>query len=80
MYMEPEKFTAEDFTECRRLWLAGKCPCCGAELDSWINSNHETIQPEAIAEGVMMCGRCIGNEHHIRPEGFLEMLLKSLLP
>ncbi len=46
-----------------RRWAAGLCPCCGAELDWW-----RDIEPQAIGEGVMVCGRCVDNEHGIRPE------------
>lgn len=57
----------------RDYWLAGLCPCCGADLDWWMT------QPESIAEGVMMCGRCIENDHHQRPPEFLPLLLKALV-
>lgn len=59
----------------RRAWLMGRCPCCGSELDEWLGT-----QPKAVAEGVAFCGRCIRNEHHLTPEGFLELLLEALLP
>lgn len=42
-----------------RRWAAGRCPCCGGELEEWIDGT----KPEAVAEGVRFCGRCIANEH-----------------
>lgn len=66
-------FKTQDFSTCRRNWLAGLCPCCGFDL-----KNDE--EAEAVAEGVKFCGRCIRGKHHIEPEGFLEILLRSLVP
>lgn len=57
----------------RELALAGLCPCCGMEPD-WYD--HD---PLAIAEGVLMCGRCVVNEHHLRPPSFLGRLLHAVL-
>jgi hypothetical protein len=66
-------FLRSDFAACRGSWLAGRCPCCSADLDWWGRD------PEPIAEGVMICGRCAENEHHADPE-FIQMMLTSLLP
>ena len=41
-----------------RRWARGDCPCCGAALDWWPD-----VAPEAIGEGVMICGRCVENDH-----------------
>jgi hypothetical protein len=40
-------------------WVAGRCPCCGAGLEEWIDGT----KPQAVAEGVIFCGRCMANEH-----------------
>jgi hypothetical protein len=55
-------------------WLRGDCLCCGADLDWWPDTD-----PEPVAEGVMMCGRCIANEHHLRPPEVLASLLAALV-
>ena len=68
-----------DFKGCRRLWLAGLCPCCGGDLDDW-EWEGVVHEPQAVAEGVMFCGRCIANEHHTDPPQVLPLLLESLLP
>jgi hypothetical protein len=65
----------EGFTGSRERWLAGLCPCCGAEMNWW-----PSTEPQTVADGVVMCGRCIENEHHLRPPGFLPLLLAALLP
>lgn len=52
---------------CRAYWEAGRCPCCGAGLDPWEWAGVEH-QAAAVAEGVMFCGRCIGNQHTEPPE------------
>ena len=67
-----------DLSYCRAYYLRGDCPCCGSPLVSWPGSDRE-YEPEAVAEGVMMCGRCIGS-HHYEPPGFLADLLRSLTP
>lgn len=36
------------------------------------------VQPEAIGEGVTLCGRCIGNNHHTDPPGFGDLLLTAI--
>jgi hypothetical protein len=66
--------------DCRRYWLAGRCPCCGSELCEWPAPDGSLVAPETVAEGVVMCGRCIGNHHHEKPGEFLPLLLESLLP
>ncbi len=67
-----------DFDDCRSRWLAGLCPCCGASICEW-EWDDVVWEPAAIAEGVQLCGRCIGNEHDVTP-GFTELLLASLVP
>ena len=47
----------------RDAYLAGKCPCCGSSLIEWNDNNRNTYCPAPIAEGVMICGRCVGNRH-----------------
>lgn len=67
----------EDANHTRRYYQAGMCPCCGSDLTSWPSPSGEYIEPQAIAEGVMLCGRCIGNEHQETP-GFVEWILQSI--
>lgn len=64
-----------DFADCRSRWLAGECPCCGGE----ICEHYDGTQPEPLGEGVMICGRCIANEHMADPE-FCGAMLGALLP
>lgn len=62
-----------------RLWAAGRCPCCQGDLSDWCHpSTWEITDPEPVAEGVILCGRCIANEHHLAPLGFLEALLEAI--
>jgi hypothetical protein len=61
------------------LWLAGRCPCCGSDLVEW-EWNGVVHEPQVVAEDVMFCGRCIGNDHHVDPPDVLPSLLESLLP
>jgi hypothetical protein len=61
----------------RRAWEDGKCPCCTGDLIPWPGPDGVEHEPEAIAEGVMMCGRCMGNEHYIEAA---EFILSSLIP
>ena len=69
---------AEWLKDCRRLWQAGLCLCCGGELCGW-KWNGIVHEPTAIAEGVMMCGRCIGNNHQ-EVDGLLTGMLRALVP
>lgn len=72
------KWTMTDgliFEDCRRAWQAGRCPCCGGHLIDWFE-----VQPGAVAEGVMFCGRCIAMHHHDDPPEFLPRMLAALLP
>jgi hypothetical protein len=64
----------EDFADARARWLAGLCPCCGGE----VCEHHDGTEPAPIAEGVMICGRCIANYHLAQPD-FVETMLASLL-
>ena len=68
-----------DFEDARPRWLAGLCPCCGSDICEW-EWNDVTTEPEAIAEGVMICGRCIANDHLNAADGFTQALLASLVP
>jgi hypothetical protein len=69
-----------DFEDVRSRWLAGLCPCCGSEICGWDHTyRDESYEPEPIAEGVMICGRCVGNEHVVDPE-FRDAMLAALLP
>ena len=48
-------------------------------MDDWTHPHtDEVTDPEPVAEGVTLCGRCIANEHHLAPPGFLEALLESI--
>lgn len=70
----------EDFRDARARWLRGLCPCCGAPPDEWEHyRTGEVTEPKAIAEDVVICGRCIANDH-LEPDGFVEFLLASLIP
>lgn len=67
----PLVLSPKEFESCRRYWASGLCPCCGSGLNDWDE------EPEAVAEGVMMCGRCIKNEHYNPPQ-FLKMMLEAI--
>lgn len=69
-----------DYAGCRAYWKAGRCPCCGGKLVPWPGPDGTEHQPEAVAEGVMFCGRCIGNRHHSDEStpGFLRMMLTAI--
>jgi len=48
-------------------------------MDDWTHpGTGEVTGPEPVAEGVSLCGRCIANEHHRNPEGFLEPFLETI--
>lgn len=57
---------ARDALYTWRLWRGGLCPCCGDDLVLW-EWDGTVYEPEAVAEEVILCGRCIGNEHY-RPD------------
>lgn len=59
-------------------WAAGRCPCCGMALDEWWWKG-EVTQPVAIGEGVIMCGRCIANEHGRESADFIPTLLLCIV-
>lgn len=71
-------FDPREFEGSRARWLRGLCPCCGGRLCEW-EWRGEVHEPAPIGEGVMLCGRCIGNEHHLTPE-FVPLMLASLVP
>jgi hypothetical protein len=64
------------FDGARSRWLAGLCPCCGSEVCEYY---YDGTMPEAIGEGVMICGQCIANRHVIDPE-FRAAMLAAILP
>lgn len=71
---------SRDFAGARARWLAARCPCCGGEICGWDHPyRDEAFEPEAIGEDVMLCGRCIGNEHAADPE-FRDAMLAAILP
>lgn len=45
--------------ETYQRWAAGLCPCCAGDVCEY----YDATQPQAIGEGVMVCGRCVANEH-----------------
>jgi hypothetical protein len=47
----------------RELWLKGLCPCCAGSMIKWEHQDGTVYEPEFVADMVMLCGRCIGNEH-----------------
>jgi hypothetical protein len=65
----------EDFADARPRWLAGLCPCCGAPADE---PGTDGTAAEAVAEGVIMCGRCTAGQH--LAGGLLRIMLAALLP
>jgi len=72
----PMKIDPEDFKGTYSRWVSGKCPCCGSDL-----GEDEGTCPQTIAEGVVLCGRCIRQEHHLTAgvvEGILLALVKKL--
>jgi hypothetical protein len=60
--------------ETYRRWSDGWCPCCAGDIDEWIDGT----QPQAIGEGVMLCGRCIANEHHLEPPALVMAILEAI--
>jgi len=64
--------------DAARLYHAGRCPCCGSKLYEWTDSRDVTYQPAQIGEGVLLCGRCIGNEHHETQE-VVEFILRDII-
>lgn len=74
-----EGFPVDDlYAGCRAAWRAGRCPCCSGVLEDW-TWGEVTHQPAAVAEGVVFCGRCIGQRHHLDLPLFLPQLLKALV-
>ena len=61
----------------RDLWAAGRCPCCGC----FPAASEGTYggQPKAIGEGVIMCGRCIENEHGRESDQFIPTMLRCIV-
>lgn len=71
--MNPRGLTDDAlYRSCRPCWFAGKCLCCGGGLHDWDE------EPRAVAEGVLMCGRCFVNKHYEPPE-ILAAMLKALV-
>jgi hypothetical protein len=73
-----DRYEAGWYDDTRARWLAGRCPCCAAELTEWEWLGVVT-EPAAVAEGVTLCGRCIGQGHEGPPDALL-LLLAALLP
>lgn len=71
-------FSEEAAETVRRYYQAGRCPCCGSGLYEWRNNKGDVFYPEAIGEEVLLCGRCIANEHQIRPPEVVQWILQSL--
>jgi hypothetical protein len=57
-----------------RSWVAGRCPCCGGPLKTSANGVHCL----ALAELVVMCGRCVENEHGRECVRFVPVLLECI--
>lgn len=68
--------TVRYFSDSYARWADGKCPCCASEICDW-EWDGQVYEPQAIGEGVMMCGRCIGNNHH-EETGFIPMMLEAI--
>lgn len=60
--------------ETYRRWAAGCCPCCGGELDHDVDGQA----PAPIGEGVMICGRCVANDH-MQPPGLVAAILAAIV-
>lgn len=45
--------------ETWKRWKAGLCPCCGETIDEYVDGT----KPQAIGEGVTVCGRCVAMDH-----------------
>ena len=54
-------------------WRAGLCPCCGMA----VIEHCDGTMPQALGEGVLICGRCVANEH--MRDGFGDLILASLV-
>lgn len=52
-----------DKSYIRKAFDRGMCPCCCSPLFGWTGNDGEEHEPEPIAEGVEICGRCVGNKH-----------------
>jgi hypothetical protein len=65
----------DDFSDARPRWLAGLCPCCGMPADL---EHVDGTEAEAIAEGVIICGRCVANRHMDGP--VRSLMVAALLP
>ena len=61
--------------ETYQRWSDGVCPCCGGDIDEWIDGT----QPQAIGEGVMICGRCIAYDHMSSADGFVVAMLEAIV-
>jgi hypothetical protein len=64
---------SSDLDGTRERWQAGLCPCCGMAL----TEHYDGTKPQAIGEGVEICGRCVANEH--MRDGFSDLILASLV-
>lgn len=69
----------EEDADTRRRFLAGLCPCCCGDIIPWPGPDGIDYEPEPVAEGVMLCGRCIGNEHHLGELSVVPHILRALV-
>jgi hypothetical protein len=76
----PEVYQLADPAETRRRRLGGRCPCCGLDLDSWMDLDGGEHVPGPVTEDVLFCGRCLAQDHHHDPPGYLAALLAALVP
>lgn len=61
---------SRDYSDARKRWLAGACPCCGVGVGK---------DDVVIAEGVRLCVLCRMREHHLDRE-HVARILEALLP
>jgi hypothetical protein len=66
----------EDFKGAYQRWKEQRCPCCGSELWDW-EWKGEVTAPAAIAEGILLCGRCTANDHADEPE-FVRGMMEAI--
>lgn len=58
---EIDHLTDDDAYECWRRWQSGVCVCCGMWRPDEISTTG--VEPETIAEGIMICGFCVEGKH-----------------
>ena len=79
--MSPGLLCEEDFADAYARWADGDCPCCGVmRMESyWPDNYGEPHAPQVIGEGVMICGRCVANEHGREFDEFFPMMLRAIV-